>query len=67
MVGYELWPYISDIILIAVEANYMQNDQADLNFQGKSIFFLGTHKNKRIYIKTFEILIHTFFRDTLYL
>ena len=38
MVGHELWPYISYIILRAVEANYMQNDRADLNFRGNKYF-----------------------------
>ena len=66
MVGYELWPYISNIILRAVETNYMQNNRADLNFQRRWMSFLRTHQNKRTDIKHFNILIHPFFRDTLY-
>ena len=67
MVGQELWQYISHIILRAVETNYMQNNRADLNFQGREIFFLRTHQNKRNGITHFKILIPPFFRDTLYL
>ena len=66
MVGYERWPYISHIILRAVETSYMQNDRADVNFQGRYKSFLRTHQNKRIDIKHSKILIHPFFRDTLY-
>ena len=65
MVGHKLWPYISHIILRAVETNYMQNDRADFNFQERSISFLRTHQNKRIDVKHFKILIPSFFRDTL--
>jgi len=67
MVGQELWPYISPVILGAVEANYMQNDRADLSFRGRSISFLGAHQGGRGGITHFGILIHTFFRDTLYI
>ena len=66
MVGHELWPYISYIILRAAETDYMQNYWADLNFQGRYISLLRTQQNKRTDIKHFKILIHTFFRDTLY-
>ena len=66
MVGYELWPYISHIILRAVETNHMQNNWPDLNFQGGYIFFRRTHQNKRTDHKTFEILSPHLFRDTLY-
>ena len=32
VVEHEYWPYTSHFLLRAVEGNYMQNEQAELNF-----------------------------------
>ena len=67
MVRHELWPYISYIILRAVETYYMQNDRADPNFQGRWISFLRTHRNKITDIKHPQFTNPTFFWGTLYI
>ena len=45
MVGYELWPYITHIILKAVETNYMQNDRIGPKINIKVAFNHPPHKS----------------------